>query len=889
MARGKRQRSPTLPPEDPVLPHHVWRNTPPEECRRLVGKAVPVLRNFLRIFWSKNIDTPKEFKRYFTRMNDVLRRAQPFPAPWLDFSIFHDPKTPYDSVGPFPTTSITLNPSVEDCAPLPDDTQFVMYNGDYVDPPEPVKTAGAAKPKPKPKSSAGKSQSAAKSRASVTSSVQTRRAAAASKTSKTTVPAKAESSPTPEPVKKSPGSVMGKGKGKAVDSESEADDNEDAEGEDDSDSGEESEDAPAAKREPPKKDEDVHETKRRKKASKVVYKTVTTDEEIEKLAKDFATHMSLRIKTPKTAAETMAIHLGDEHFGYFCMAKRRATATKFSSGLQTSTSHHKSKYNTDEVSFSPLELIDHHKIDDVDFSQIVIPRENCYTCVHTNRICFPIGFGANCVTCTHHKEPRCSHSATAKELTEINLEMVKTYSVASDVTDMVVNNFVNAARRMQAATLAYEAASRDMSDQFAHIVAHVKDCVEIVGSEAFLERFTRDDSSPSVIEHLNHLVHNYNDMISDDPEAYYGVNPRVYRLTEKPILEFDHAALEKEKKAKSKTKSSSTPSKRRTSGGNATASGSKSYFLVELKSSAILIYSNSCIMSLNVSTQVVQYSRSCDKIGKWLCHRSDGTRAVNPETKVGSLFATMPFSCEEEKYASYMLEDMKECETRLDEECDFMQESEWESFSRGPYFKEEDVPFGRHLFPYSQLLSHVHAVFLYFRRCYFNRIRKEYKAEIAQLSDTEDLTRIYRKWIDEDYSATSKHLVHNRLVELGVSPYFSLAESGPAPPVPAYSFGRNSHPDYVYASGAQGRECKECEVSLNLQCNFATFETVCKYFEPEDELAIVGLKTIPDWRKKIQYEHWFTLYPYVEAFIEECPSWSRSPSSPSLASSRASQ
>ncbi|KAJ7505951.1 hypothetical protein B0H11DRAFT_2220582 [Mycena galericulata] len=67
-----------------------------------------------------------------------------------------------------------------------------------------------------------------------------------------------------------------------------------------------------------------------------------------------------------------------------------------------------------------------------------------------------------------------------------------------------------------------------------------------------------------------------------------------------------------------------------------------------------------------------------------------------------------------------------------------------------------------------------------------------------------------------------------------------------------------------------GRECKECEVSLNLQCNFATFETVCKYFEPEDELAIVGLKTIPDWRKKIQYEHWFTLYPYVEAFIEEC-------------------
>ncbi|KAJ7512246.1 hypothetical protein B0H11DRAFT_1898747 [Mycena galericulata] len=108
MARGKRQRSPTPPPEDPVLPHHVWRvfnhpdflplnplflnpdqlkNTPPEECRRLVGKAVPVLRNFLRIFWSKNIDTPKEFKRYFTPLRGSLkpdtatRRLAPIKSP----------------------------------------------------------------------------------------------------------------------------------------------------------------------------------------------------------------------------------------------------------------------------------------------------------------------------------------------------------------------------------------------------------------------------------------------------------------------------------------------------------------------------------------------------------------------------------------------------------------------------------------------------------------------------------------------------------------------------------------------------------------------------------------------------------------------------------------
>lgn len=95
----------------------------------------------------------------------------------------------------------------------------------------------------------------------------------------------------------------------------------------------------------------------------------------------------------------------------------------------------------------------------------------------------------------------------------------------------------------------------------------------------------------------------------------------------------------------------------------------------------------------------------------------------------------------------------------------------------------EAARFGRHLFPYSQLLAHVHAVFLYFRRCYFNRIRKEYKIELAQITDPEELSRILRKWVDEDYSPTARRLVCTRLSELGVSSYFTLLESAPAPPV----------------------------------------------------------------------------------------------------------
>ncbi|KAJ7744937.1 hypothetical protein DFH07DRAFT_963474 [Mycena maculata] len=67
-----------------------------------------------------------------------------------------------------------------------------------------------------------------------------------------------------------------------------------------------------------------------------------------------------------------------------------------------------------------------------------------------------------------------------------------------------------------------------------------------------------------------------------------------------------------------------------------------------------------------------------------------------------------------------------------------------------------------------------------------------------------------------------------------------------------------------------GRDCKECELSLNPLCNFATFDFFAQAVDTEDKQAIADHKVSPNWRTYSKYEVWFALYPYVESVIHEC-------------------
>lgn len=76
-----------------------------------------------------------------------------------------------------------------------------------------------------------------------------------------------------------------------------------------------------------------------------------------------------------------------------------------------------------------------------------------------------------------------------------------------------------------------------------------------------------------------------------------------------------------------------------------------------------------------------------------------------------------------------------------------------------------EAVFGRHLVPYSQLYPHVHAVFRYFRRCYYNRIRRDYKAQISLLAFPEAVALV-NTWKLLGYSDTALNLLYQHISAL---------------------------------------------------------------------------------------------------------------------------
>lgn len=76
------------------------------------------------------------------------------------------------------------------------------------------------------------------------------------------------------------------------------------------------------------------------------------------------------------------------------------------------------------------------------------------------------------------------------------------------------------------------------------------------------------------------------------------------------------------------------------------------------------------------------------------------------------------------------------------------------------------APIGRSLIPYSELYAHVPAVFRFYRRCYHNRFRRDFKLQLQQLSSLQ-LIGLREFPVQRDYySPAAKKLIVQRLREI---------------------------------------------------------------------------------------------------------------------------
>jgi hypothetical protein len=82
-------------------------------------------------------------------------------------------------------------------------------------------------------------------------------------------------------------------------------------------------------------------------------------------------------------------------------------------------------------------------------------------------------------------------------------------------------------------------------------------------------------------------------------------------------------------------------------------------------------------------------------------------------------------------------------------------------------FLSPEAKFGRRLYSHGQLIPFVEPIFQHLRRCHHNRVRKDYKDALANISDPNQLNAIGRKWEDEGYSSHALRLLSQRGDELG--------------------------------------------------------------------------------------------------------------------------
>ncbi|KAJ7032233.1 hypothetical protein C8F04DRAFT_1185286 [Mycena alexandri] len=191
----------------------------------------------------------------------------------------------------------------------------------------------------------------------------------------------------------------------------------------------------------------------------------------------------------------------------------------FSTARQTKSKAKKEDVER-EPKYMPLPKIPSEPILEVDLADAGLPPSSCVMCILRNVGCTRIGFGASCVQCQLSDPKLCDHNKSIEELVIFHSEIARNYALASDVTEVILSEFVASAKHAQSAGILYREASDDLCVHFRWFIAHCFKCIRLMGTAKVFEHFAGAGASEAVQRHVQLLIEQFN--WSERPDATRG-------------------------------------------------------------------------------------------------------------------------------------------------------------------------------------------------------------------------------------------------------------------------------------------------------------------------------------------------------------------------------
>ncbi|KAJ7018933.1 hypothetical protein C8F04DRAFT_1198343 [Mycena alexandri] len=244
---------------------------------------------------------------------------------------------------------------------------------------------------------------------------------------------------------------------------------------------------------------------------------------------------ALKLKNRISSAEIQASDTGfnvaadvptDNGLLYVIRTKPKKPVARFFSHISPfSTARQiKSKAKKEDIDrepkYMPLPKIPSEPVLEVDLAPAGLPPSSCVMCILRNVGCTRIGFGASCVQCQLSDPKLCDHNKSIEELVIFHSEIARNYALASDVTKVILSEFVASAKRAQSAGILYREASDDLRVRFRWFIAHVFKCIRLMGTAKFFERFAGAGAPEAVQRHVKLLIEQFN--WSERPDATRG-------------------------------------------------------------------------------------------------------------------------------------------------------------------------------------------------------------------------------------------------------------------------------------------------------------------------------------------------------------------------------
>ncbi|KAJ7041830.1 hypothetical protein C8F04DRAFT_1176916 [Mycena alexandri] len=244
---------------------------------------------------------------------------------------------------------------------------------------------------------------------------------------------------------------------------------------------------------------------------------------------------ALKLKNRISSAEIQASDTGfnvaadvptDNGLLYVIRTKPKKPVARFFSHISPfSTARQiKSKAKKEDIDrepkYMPLPKIPSEPVLEVDLADTGLPPSSCVMCILRNVGCTRIGFGASCVQCQLSDPKLCDHNKSIEELVIFHSEIARNYALASDVTEVILSEFVASAKRAQSAGILYREASDNLRVRFRWFIAHVFKCIRLMGTAKFFERFAGAGASLAVQRHVQLLIEQFN--WAERPDATRG-------------------------------------------------------------------------------------------------------------------------------------------------------------------------------------------------------------------------------------------------------------------------------------------------------------------------------------------------------------------------------